>query len=93
MAFCSTIEHDAASMPPRVDKLLADLKAWCDEERGRRSEVARMLGISRAALTQWFNPESSRLPTAEQALAIQEFLQTQRHRRPGPGASESEPGQ
>jgi predicted XRE-type DNA-binding protein len=80
--FFATTGYTAAPMPPRVDKLLAELKAWCDQEWGRRAKVAKMLGIERSALSDWFNPKSSRLPTAEQALEIQAFLRAQRRRRP-----------
>jgi hypothetical protein len=51
---------------------LSDLKTWCDQARGRRSEAARALGTSKQAITDWF---ACRLhPTEEQRLAIQDFL-------------------
>lgn len=69
-----------------VDRLLAELKAYCDQGRGRRGQVARFLGIDRSAVSDWFNPDKSRLPTAEQALAIQEFLKKHRRsRKPSTG--------
>ena len=59
-------------MPPRTQKILDELKAWCDEERGRRTEASRALGVTTQAITDWFGKR--RQPTAEQILAVQEFL-------------------
>jgi transcriptional regulator with XRE-family HTH domain len=88
MAFHPAIEYHARAMSKRTAELLAELKAWCDQERGRWSEVARVLGVSRGTLADWYNPERRKSPTAEQALAIQEFLRAQRRRRrPDPPAS------
>jgi len=63
-------------VPLKTDKLLEELKAWCDSEYGRRSEVAKVAGVSPQAITDWFGHR--RQPTAEQALVICEFLKKQR---------------
>ena len=57
-------------MPPRKQKILDELKAWCDEERGRAN--GSVLGVTTQAITDWFGKR--RQPTAEQILAAQEFL-------------------
>jgi hypothetical protein len=54
---------------------LSHLKAWCDQARGRRSEAARKLGTSKQAITDWF--AGRRQPTAEQQLAINDFMNAQ----------------
>jgi DNA-binding transcriptional regulator YiaG len=59
-------------VPPRTDELLAAIKAWCDVERGRRSELARIVGTSPQTVTHWF--AGRKTPTLEQGLAIQEIL-------------------
>ena len=41
-------------MPPRTQKLIDELKDWCDSERGLRSKVARKIGISHQAIYNWF---------------------------------------
>jgi hypothetical protein len=72
--------YDQEEMPPRIDKLLQELKLWCDEHHGRKAEVARFLGLPRQAVSNWFGSRE-RYPTAEQALAIQEFLAQKRRER------------
>jgi len=66
-------------MPPKTKQLLDDLRKWCDEGRGRRVEIAKVLGTSRQAVTHWFGGRQQ--PSAEQALTILEFLQKQQKRR------------
>ena len=63
-------------MPPKTQKLLDDLKEWCDQERGRRLAIAELLGLSRQAITNWFSGRQQ--PTSEQILTVQEFLAKQR---------------
>ena len=70
----SLIGNKLWEMPPRTDELLAAIKAWCDEERGRRSELARMIGTAPQTVTHWF--AGRKTPTLEQGLAIQEILKT-----------------
>jgi len=55
---------------------LSKLRQWCEEERGRKSLVARYLDIDSQALSNLFGDR--RQLTGEQALAIQEFLKKQR---------------
>jgi transcriptional regulator with XRE-family HTH domain len=66
-------------MPPKTDKLLKKLKAWCDREYGRRAEIARAIGTTRGTITHWFAGRQQ--PTAEQALEVLEFLDKQRKRK------------
>ncbi len=69
-------------MPRRVKRLLSEAEAWCDQERGRRSELARYLGIPLSTVSAWFReyqkPHPAKQPTAEQALGILEFLKDKR---------------
>jgi transcriptional regulator with XRE-family HTH domain len=55
--------------------MLKILKTWCDEKYGRRAEIARISGASRQQVTDWFS--GRRWPTADQAIAIYEFLTSQ----------------
>jgi transcriptional regulator with XRE-family HTH domain len=64
------------AMSERVERLLAEARAWCEPVRGRQSELAAFLGVSRQAVSAWFADKPKKQPTAEQALAIQEFLRT-----------------
>jgi len=66
----------------RVKRLLAEARAWCDEERGRQTKLAAYLGVSRHSLNAWFaearRERPRKQPTAEQALAIGEYLKAVR---------------
>jgi hypothetical protein len=69
-------------MSGRVRTLLAELERWCDRERGRRAQLARHLGVHLSAVSAWLieykKPNPAKQPTAEQILAIQEFLSQHR---------------
>jgi predicted transcriptional regulator len=60
-------------------KLITELRAWCDEQFGRRAELARMLGVSRQLVSDWFAGRAT--PTLDAGLQIQEFLKKQRRRK------------
>jgi len=49
-------------------------RLWCEEEYGRQSEVAKILGVRPSTVSDWF-AERKQL-TGEQALAIQDLLRT-----------------
>jgi hypothetical protein len=66
------------AMPPKTQKLLDALKAWCDQGRGRRMEFARQSAISPQTIWNWFSGRQQ--PTAEQILVVQEFLAKQKKR-------------
>jgi plasmid maintenance system antidote protein VapI len=63
-------------MKPLTKDLLLQLRKWCEQERGRKSLVARYLDIDSQALSNLFGDRQQL--TGEQALAIQEFLKKQR---------------
>jgi predicted transcriptional regulator len=58
------------------EKLIAELKAWADAEYGRRAELARMLGVSRQLVTEWF--AGRKTPTLDDGLKLQAFLKKRR---------------
>jgi hypothetical protein len=61
-----------AEMSPELKTLLRELKQYCDEERGRRAEVSRVLGVSMSGL--WNILDSGQEPTGSQTLKILEIL-------------------
>jgi hypothetical protein len=67
-------------MAERVKRLLDVVRSWCKAPgtRGRQSELAAFLGVSRHAVSAWLAANPKKFPTAEQALAMQEFLRKQR---------------
>ena len=78
--FSTVLAHDLR-MSARVKRLLAQAHAWASAERGRQSQLAAFLGVSRHAISAWFREYQQERPrkgsTAEQALALQEFLKIQ----------------
>ena len=76
-------------LPPMPEKaserLLAELKAWCDQKRGRRAEIARMLNVSPQLVSDWMARRKT--PTLDDGLKLMAFLKEHRRRRPpGPQA-------
>jgi transcriptional regulator with XRE-family HTH domain len=59
-----------------TEKLIADLKAWVDAERGRRAEIARTLGVPRQYVTDWLSGRYT--PSLEHGLRLQAFLKKRR---------------
>jgi transcriptional regulator with XRE-family HTH domain len=54
------------------EQLLTELKAWANAEYGRRAELARMLGVSRQLVSEWFAGRAT--PTWDNGMRIEELL-------------------
>jgi hypothetical protein len=64
---------------PKTKRLIDQLRQHCDEQqRGRRTEVSKILGVTITCLSDWLNDR--RTPTAEQILDVQEYLREARNR-------------
>jgi len=61
-----------SDVPERTSKLLSELKTWCDTNRVKQVELARMLGVTPQGVTEWFKGRNQ--PTGEQVLAMLEIL-------------------
>jgi len=59
-----------------IDRLLAELRAWVSEGRGRQALVARALGTSKQTVWTWLKGESR--PNWERGMKLQAFLKAQR---------------
>jgi hypothetical protein len=71
-------------MVTKTDNLIAELERWCDAEHGRRSELARILGVPPTRITQWLSRKAN--PGSEATIKIIEFLENpEAHRKPGRG--------
>jgi DNA-binding transcriptional regulator YiaG len=66
--------YHAEGMAERVKKLVADLKAYCQAKGIRQVQLADELKVSTQWVNDWFT--GRKLPTAEKALEIQEWLKT-----------------
>jgi transcriptional regulator with XRE-family HTH domain len=78
--FPATSWH-ADLVPERVKQLLAEAREWCSQERGRQTRLAKILGVSPQALSAWWTGYAGKQPTAEQALALDEFFRRERRKR------------
>lgn len=71
-------------MLTKTDTLIAELQEWCDAEHGRRSELARILGVPPTRVTQWLSRKAN--PGSEATIKIIEFLEDpEKFRKPGRG--------
>jgi transcriptional regulator with XRE-family HTH domain len=63
-------------MPPEeVEKLIAELTAWCGAKYGRQTELADKLGVSKQLVANWL--AGRRTPTLKHFFAIQAILREQ----------------
>jgi transcriptional regulator with XRE-family HTH domain len=62
------------TMAPQKESeiLIAELKAWCEEQYGRRAEVAERIGVSRQVVTDWLHGRA--VPSLDNGLKLQAFL-------------------
>ncbi len=64
-------------MPPEeLDKLMAELTAWCGEKYGRQAEIAEKLGVSKQLVTNWL--AGRRAPTLKYFFKLRAFLDKQK---------------
>lgn len=68
-------------MTVRVERLLNEVREYCKQARGRQVQLANYLKIPRQRLSEWLKADPDKHPTAEQALAMQEFLAQKRRER------------
>jgi DNA-binding XRE family transcriptional regulator len=64
---------------PQVEQLISDLKAWCDARRGRRTYLAKIIGVDRKRITDWFTGRVQ--PSLSAGLKIQAFLEGEKSGR------------
>jgi transcriptional regulator with XRE-family HTH domain len=61
-------------MGQRTAQLLTMLRTWCEQERGRQTQVAKILEVGPSTVADWLS--GRRQFTGEQSLAVQDFLRT-----------------
>ncbi len=66
------VEAGDAQVVGGTAKLLRKLKRWCDQQRGRKAEIAKLLKIHPQAVSNLLAGRQQL--TGEQALILQEFL-------------------
>jgi transcriptional regulator with XRE-family HTH domain len=64
---------------PEIEKIISELRVWCDKQRGRRVEIAKMLGVSRQLVNDWLQRNTD--PLADPLFRIRDFLKEQQRRR------------
>lgn len=68
--------------PRESERIIAELRSWCDEKYGRRVVIAKMLGRSPQLVSAWLTGD--RTPTLDDGLKLQAFLRNERRRGSGP---------
>jgi hypothetical protein len=66
---------------PEVARLLSDLKQWCDEKHGRRTYIAKLIGVDRKRISDWFAGRVR--PSLSAGLKIKTFLEGEKWGREG----------
>ena len=61
---------------PGVERLLDELRAWCDAKHGRQAELAAYLQIDYRRVHDWLSGRT--WPSLAMGLKLQEFLEEQR---------------
>src|SRR5258708_10390145 len=70
-------------MPPKTEQLLAEIKAWCVANHVKQAELARMLGVQRSAVTDWYAYHSKNLCQPIMNLTSQPISLCYNRRLPG----------
>jgi hypothetical protein len=63
------------SNSPKCQEIVDDLKAWCDQEAGRKILAGKVIGVESETVKNWLKGEQQ--PTSEQIILVQEFLAKQ----------------
>jgi transcriptional regulator with XRE-family HTH domain len=72
-----SISYHLEPVPPKEsERLIAELRAWCDAEYGRRAEVARALNKSPQLISDWLAGRAK--PRLDDAFELRAFLKKQR---------------
>lgn len=58
----------------RTQRLIAEVKLWCEEHQIKQVELAQSLGVSPQLVTEWI--KGRKHPTGEQALAMLELIKS-----------------
>jgi hypothetical protein len=67
---------------PLWNRLAAQIRPWL-KRRGEKAQLARLLGLHRQAVNEYF-ASGSRMPDAERTLLLLEWLAARRAHRPPP---------
>jgi transcriptional regulator with XRE-family HTH domain len=65
--------------PEELERLMAALKAWCKEKRGRQRQIVKELGITESMLSNWLARRED--PSLANYFRLREFLEKQRRRK------------
>jgi predicted XRE-type DNA-binding protein len=61
------------------EKLINDLKQWATDNDVSQADIARLLGVDRQRVSDWFSTDKS--PTLESGLKIQRLLKGKRRKK------------
>ena len=67
-------------MPPEeVEKVMDEIRVWCEAKRGRQKQLARDVGVSEQVMSNWLNKRKT--PSLTYWLQLQALAQKIRRRR------------
>jgi plasmid maintenance system antidote protein VapI len=66
--------------PERTERLVEEMRLWCEKHGVRHKDLAELLGISPQGVTEIFKGRNQ--PTGEQALQMIELLKTKPRKKP-----------
>jgi DNA-binding XRE family transcriptional regulator len=76
MTFLSGADYSVGVPPREYDKVIEDLIQYCAGERGRQSELAEHLKVSRKTISAWVT--GARRPSLEMFFELKAFLRSHR---------------
>jgi transcriptional regulator with XRE-family HTH domain len=68
-------DYTGAVPPKEYDEIITQLRLWCSD-RGRQSELAKHLGVSRKAVSTWIL--KTRRPNIDSFFKLKAFLKKKR---------------
>jgi hypothetical protein len=64
----------SVSEEERTRKLLENLRVWCDQEHGRRVQIARLAGVTPQAVSNWYRLLDSRRHCVGVTITMQQAI-------------------
>jgi predicted XRE-type DNA-binding protein len=67
------------AVDPEVARLISDLRTWCKQKHGRQTYIAKILGVDRKRISEWFARKAQ--PNLAVGLKIKTFLEGEKSGR------------
>ncbi len=64
---------------PEIERTMDELRAWCDAERGRQTELSEHFDVTRALVSRWLKRTAN--PSPKMFFELRDFLKAQQRGR------------